>query len=187
MRILINGIQLFLHCLICYSAYHHIEWSYNQRQRGTQFMTDVGKETEFHLIQFFFLFQSLLLLHTNHSLVITTVDYIDYSYYGQTAKNCIKDTGENCIPERRMNRYGKLRLRSPYPVISGCRYTKNIFTGRKIIIGNTPLPAFKQCFSPFFIKSVQQIAERGLRRIGKVQPGKFKRYEILIIVQRNSV
>ena len=178
---------MLFHRLIRQTAYHHIQRSDNQCQRSTQLMTDIGKETEFHLVQFFSLPQSFLFLHTDHLLPITAVNHINKTEDQQNTQNGIEDAGSQCIPKRRMNHNSEFRLRSPYPVVSGCGHTENIFARRKIIIHNTSLSILKRCFNPFFIKAFQLITKRSLRRIREVQSRKFKCYIILIIFQLHCI
>ena len=42
----------------------------NQCQRSAEFMAYICEEAEFHLIQFFFLLQRFLFLHTNHQVLL---------------------------------------------------------------------------------------------------------------------
>ena len=73
----VNGVQLPVDRLVRNLAFQDFQRCNNQCKRGTLLMADIRKESELHLVQFFFLPLGFFMLHSHQLPVVPLIHIYD--------------------------------------------------------------------------------------------------------------
>ena len=142
-------------------------------------MAYIGKEAEFHLIQFFFLsFLQLPLIHSQ----ITGKGPI----YGKGNQQAINEISQRSFPIRILyNDLYSCTATAPLLTVICRIYFQIIRTRRKIGIRGSSCPCGRNYFMPLLIQPLQPVAIVSLWFIDIIQCREIKRYKVLVIIQDN--